>query len=1505
MALSVKRFIHAIGCPEPSNQVNVYYHPTSAEELCAGNGTLSAIFAEGANLDNISDNNESGFAGEGGICGNGMDIVFVVDYTGSMGGAIDGVKTGLSSLISTIDSESNGDYRLGLVIFDGDSNSSPNYALSGHYINNIPQSQKINRPNSTTGQRDYITCMEKMSTVGNETSFNDALDVLNAGVNSSTGMEMGTNKEVGGLAIEEISSNDFAGQWRSGVQRLIILVTDTVPEMPLSYFQNTIFPAVDNNGIQVMVNSSQASDARYSYLSQNTQPAGADHYGLNFNSTWTTGLETSITELCGETFVYTCDGLDVGWYQEVGNHTAYYWDGVSWSNSHQCEYTVRINMTESVPNGTLNQVEEGSSESVTGAPYSIEFTGTAGTSFSYTGSLSPDQDFTWGNITNASVSLVSGVPAQDNSINVFTDGGENSTSQNGLLGNDEFLISGNIQGDGEYNIDFSGTTNSKRYTAVIEVESEVSNNTVNPTGTGVISGIGFSGTTTLKSISFTGEVGDEFSFDAFINPDPVDYTFNALSKVLTYTSPNAALALEVQNAQLVGQQLSETFNMPSGGGTVKFVISGDINQPTYDYEFTASEDIIGAHISSSSGTGSGPVIFQGYTGDEFGFNVHIDPDGEYNEPIIGSVSKGGTHSSAIINLDHISANAYGDISMPSGGGAGEIVISATPPGRKVYTLEIQFVDPYTDTAEWQSITLTGIANQTVTGSVALQNTQPDTTYTITSLSSNKSYVTPTAGGGSTTIAISAVMPSGGGTAIVTAAGANNLTQYAYTVSFIIPEDASNYSWQGGATKGSTTTTRTKTVYGTANQSIAVEAPYSIGSSTNYSLSKISVSEANSNTSLAGYGTNSGLRGDGVNQVYGFVPKVMLTMPSGGGASNVNCSAEAVRLIYTFEINASTDSGSSRVLEHTCVAADQGVTTSGNDFEKTISISGYASDTFNIQVPVRANNHIDYRSEINSWSFSPNIASYLPFTEGNSYCGAGYDYLTGTFTMPSLDTRTGLTYNSSDLVIDDTVSGKTLTFSLTSNDSMSNVGVNSADSLQQFTGIVNSTHNWSSAYSASSGYNFNITSVSKSGSNSGSVSVTDSTGNNIGGQITMPSGGGSATVTANGTSARDKYSFSVVFSESIANASLRSNGYNVNTFVVELAPGESAVINEYVDTIGNYEFNVFSVTDNSSAVTVGSSLSGDKQTGSVSATVTMPLDATGNQTATVSISGSTQEIQKSLTVNYVESITGAYIAVEGSISSGTGTGYISQQTFTGPIGSKGTEWNAIRAESGYENPIVTSVTDNSSYITSGTGAGTNNSEWADWKFNWEIPPNNLTATITVNGTVSTDCKCTFIGVKTNPSFSGASDGKISVEVGNCTPEFTWSLNGVATTPVAVGPNQWEFRNLSAGNYSVVLTDIRGCDWTTLFALADPTTTTTTTNRTYYRLSDCDSGSTIHAYSDTFQYSVGNVVSLSNGSSACIIGGSQIITSTSIVRLSREFCPGCDGGDPDGDGPFKPI
>ena len=86
----------------------------------------------------------------------------------------------------------------------------------------------------------------------------------------------------------------------------------------------------------------------------------------------------------------------------------------------------------------------------------------------------------------------------------------------------------------------------------------------------------------------------------------------------------------------------------------------------------------------------------------------------------------------------------------------------------------------------------------------------------------------------------------------------------------------------------------------------------------------------------------------------------------------------------------------------------------------------------------------------------------------------------------------------------------------------------------------------------------------------------------------------------------------------------------------------------------------------------------------------------------------------------------------------------------------------------------------------------------------------------------------MGVTSNPSTYGGSNGSITVTVSEaCDPEYSWTLNGSAYTPSGVSPTEYRFMNLSAGSYTIVLTDGNGCQWTTIFNLSNPTTTTSST------------------------------------------------------------------------------
>ena len=130
MALSVKHFINPLNCDEPTNEIGVSYAAdlaTGAQTICSGNGTLTNIYANYLNVGDIFTNDGTSNGSTTDICDDGIDVVFAIDYTSSMTSAIGGVKSGIANIINTIDIQSNGNYRIGIVIYDEYGGASPTY----------------------------------------------------------------------------------------------------------------------------------------------------------------------------------------------------------------------------------------------------------------------------------------------------------------------------------------------------------------------------------------------------------------------------------------------------------------------------------------------------------------------------------------------------------------------------------------------------------------------------------------------------------------------------------------------------------------------------------------------------------------------------------------------------------------------------------------------------------------------------------------------------------------------------------------------------------------------------------------------------------------------------------------------------------------------------------------------------------------------------------------------------------------------------------------------------------------------------------------------------------------------------------------------------------------------------------------------------------------------------------------------------------------------------------
>lgn len=330
MALSITSFGQP--CVPPENFVSLAYNASSPNTI-----NSSTIFSTYSTDGLLVNQNPLTIPTQ---CNSGMDIVFLVDYTGSMTGAINGVKAGIANILSTINTESLGNYRVGLCIFDeymGNLTSPPayKYGQTSTYVN-LPASQKavINTFNNRT---QFITCMQPLGNIGSTTDFQTKLNLL-----ATPSFPLGDGQftpEPGELGVNEILSNNIAGSFRYDAIKLIILITDAVPggnddvnnSIDQTYINGTLIDLCDSYDVQVMTQSSLAglTPGNYYYnLSTGTNIVGRyDQVTFDGAGNWiNTGLVSGIQNLCNDSYIATCDSAPSGWYYEAGSAYAAYYD---------------------------------------------------------------------------------------------------------------------------------------------------------------------------------------------------------------------------------------------------------------------------------------------------------------------------------------------------------------------------------------------------------------------------------------------------------------------------------------------------------------------------------------------------------------------------------------------------------------------------------------------------------------------------------------------------------------------------------------------------------------------------------------------------------------------------------------------------------------------------------------------------------------------------------------------------------------------------------------------------------------------------------------------------------------------------------------------------------------------------------------------------------------------------------------------------------------------------
>jgi hypothetical protein len=237
------------------------------------------------------------------VCNAGMDVVFVLDYTASMGTVINNIKSQITEIKNTIITESGTNYRLGLVLFDEARNATNAYSNLAAYTS-LPSGQRIieqgiNAGPIFTGDNvyQYITAMEVMSTNNGDT-FTTQLNKINtvdmplgAGVN---------NPEPSDRALFHIAKTDspITNSFRAGVAKLIILITDNPSSgnddnntsTDLDYINNTLTPLFVNNNLKLLL----LATGNQTQLTNLVTASG----GIYVNSFTTNDIITTIQNIC-------------------------------------------------------------------------------------------------------------------------------------------------------------------------------------------------------------------------------------------------------------------------------------------------------------------------------------------------------------------------------------------------------------------------------------------------------------------------------------------------------------------------------------------------------------------------------------------------------------------------------------------------------------------------------------------------------------------------------------------------------------------------------------------------------------------------------------------------------------------------------------------------------------------------------------------------------------------------------------------------------------------------------------------------------------------------------------------------------------------------------------------------------------------------------------------------------------------------------------------------------
>lgn len=161
-------------------------------------------------------------------CNKAMDVVFVLDYTGSMEDDMTTLKSNVASISNKVIDRSGGDYRLSIVLVDQNFQSS---YTPPYWSNNTAAANLASQYRYSSGGT-FLTALVPFANA-NKSDFDTKVSYLAQSTNDEENMTLGSGAgtpEPSDTALDRILNNNFVGSFRSGVQRMIILVTDAAPD---------------------------------------------------------------------------------------------------------------------------------------------------------------------------------------------------------------------------------------------------------------------------------------------------------------------------------------------------------------------------------------------------------------------------------------------------------------------------------------------------------------------------------------------------------------------------------------------------------------------------------------------------------------------------------------------------------------------------------------------------------------------------------------------------------------------------------------------------------------------------------------------------------------------------------------------------------------------------------------------------------------------------------------------------------------------------------------------------------------------------------------------------------------------------------------------------------------------------------------------------------------------------------------------------------------------------